>query len=104
MQRVFIERRFDLEPNLEVTVEIFAAEDRDGCFCCDYLITWPDRQERFYAAGGDGVQALLHALMHVEVRLATSQEYKDGKLTWLGTAYLGLPVTGTFSTAPPPPE
>ena len=102
MQKVFVERRYELEPNLEVAARIFAPEERDGCFCCDYLITWPDREKRFYGAGEDGIQALLHALMQVEVRLATSQEYKDGKLKWLGTSYLGLPSTESFSTAPPP--
>jgi hypothetical protein len=101
MKSTFVERHFDLEPGGKVVATIFAPKEHDGYYRCDYTIDWPDRQDHFYGAGEDAVQALLHALMHVEVRLTTSPEFKEGKLTWLGANCLGLPSTDAFRTAPP---
>jgi hypothetical protein len=99
MQNAFVERRFNLEPNLEVVATIFAPEERDGSFRCDWTITWPDRSKRFYGVGEDGVQALIIAMIMIETELTVSPEYKSGKLTWLGMQYLGLPSFETFKTA-----
>jgi hypothetical protein len=54
-----------------------------------------------YAAGIDGIQAIVMALQKIGAELYTSDEAKAGLLTWLGERNLGIPVVEAIADLVP---
>lgn len=96
MDSVFVERRLELRDGGDVIVRFFRPLPRDVDFCCDYQISWPDRERRFHGYGIDSVQALWAAMCNAHAQLLSSPESKAGRLLWLGVRDLGLPLAGGF--------
>lgn len=57
------------------------------------MLGWPVHQERGYACGEDGIQALMLAMKKVHIALIESDAYKQGRLKLWGQADLDLPPT-----------
>ena len=79
--------------DIQVPVRIFAPENNNTDWTCEYEIGWPDGTRKFAARGADSVQALLLALNMVGSELYTSDHHKAGNLialdSWKG---YGFPV------------
>jgi hypothetical protein len=92
MDSIFAERQLELSDGSAVIVRFFRPEPREVDHCCDYQISWPDRERRFHIYGIDAVQALILAMQAAHADLLSSPEGKSGLLLWLGERDLGLPL------------
>jgi hypothetical protein len=80
-------------------VRWFAPRPCEQDYCCDFEIAWPQGAATRSAFGIDPVQALQLAMFMVGAELVHGQPI-PGRVTWLESEDLGLPVS--TSTAPPP--
>lgn len=85
----FIERNYEIgDQNLICRFNLPNKTPRhiapNGEYRCDYAMIWPDRELRSYAMGTDSVQALMLAMSSVFSYIECSEEYKAGKLFYLG--------------------
>lgn len=97
----FVEREFWLVTqsrerrivSLRIEKPLRYARSEDGYYC-HYAIEGLQRNEVIErgAAGEDGAQALYHAMQIAMTSLVTSRAYQEGRLSWLGSPDLGLPV------------
>ena len=90
---IFVERRFGL--GNEEVVACFHAPTLapGGEYQCRWRIKWPHQEQRHYASGIDGVQALMLAMRTVHSELVQTEAYQSGKLTYLKQRDLDLPPT-----------
>lgn len=97
---VIARRVLSLAPNGEVVVVIGKPRPfpGGGDFFCPFKVEGLGSQRITRAGGVDAVQALELALRMVGTVLYTSQEYKDGRLTWEGgeNGSLGFPVAANI--------
>jgi hypothetical protein len=49
--------------DIYVPIRLFQPEEKGGEWICRYEIGWPDKVSAKFAAGGDSMQALVHAIM-----------------------------------------
>lgn len=86
----FIERVFELESGL-LTVRFYQPQPApEGGFGCRWTIDWPDGPATAVIFGLDGIQALMLSMRNAHGRLADSEAYRAGKLTWLEGTDLDL--------------
>ena len=83
--------------DIEVPVRLFQPEEDDGMWICPYEIDWPSERRAYFAAGVDGMQALILALRTISVEIYTSEYHEAGTLTWFepGRGY-GFPITSSL--------
>ena len=64
---------------------------------CRYEIDWPSGREAYFAAGVDGMQALILALRTISVEIYTSEHHEAGTLRWFepGRGY-GFPACSSL--------
>jgi hypothetical protein len=67
-------------------------DDGNQDWQCDYKIEGLGNAKVRQAVGVDPIQAIMLALTYLSTTLYFSDEYKDGKLSWLGGSDLGLPI------------
>lgn len=92
---VIATREFEMagDPPRQVLLEILEPNPDGVSWRCDIHISGLDQGAfSFYAMGVDPVQALYLALQNIASILYTSDEYKGGRLTWLGHRNLRLPT------------
>lgn len=80
----------------EVTITIGKPQkfsDGEDSYYCPFQITGMGDGKVSWAGGIDAVQALLLALEQIGFVLAESEEYKQGKISWIGSdkSNLGFP-------------
>jgi hypothetical protein len=79
--------------SISIEVRIFQPQARQGHWCCDYEIDWPEGTHKFSAGGADSMQALIIALNMIGAEIYTSNYHKSGDLrssdSWKG---YGFPV------------
>ena len=99
MTTVVVEREYQLlaKGRKKKTVVLQLAKPRpfpDGrdYYCVYRLQGLGDGDHTGRAGGVDGMQALYLAMQMAHVSLVCSCAYKEGRLTWLGSFDLGLPV------------
>jgi hypothetical protein len=85
----------------EVTVRIKRPVSDDGHYKCEYQIVGIGSGKVRYAAGADGMQALVLALQMIGTDLYTSEAAKEGQLTWFGSPNLGFPVSDAIADLVP---
>ncbi|MFT3722559.1 MAG: hypothetical protein QM773_03145 [Hyphomonadaceae bacterium] len=93
-------REFELagDPPEHVLLEILEAHPDGVNWRCGYHVTGLNQDAfSFYGMGVDAVQALHIAMQNAASILYTSEEYKAGRLTWLGMRNLGLPTADTIA-------
>lgn len=80
--------------NVDVAVRLHAPERQADDWICRYEIDWPRQKAERWGTGGDGIQAILHALQMIGAELYASEHHEAGRLSWLeaGAGY-GFPVT-----------
>jgi hypothetical protein len=84
----------DPDGNIEVEVRLFMPEKDDQAWICRYEIDWPTRVKRSFAAGVDGIQAILLALHKIGISLYASEYHKNGKLIWQDPGHgCGFPIS-----------
>jgi len=88
MDKPFVERRFDLDDGELVVCFQAPVKMPSGEFRCWLSIAWPEREVLRYAAGEDGVQALMLAMRLAYSELVESDAYKAGHLTLWGQSDL----------------
>lgn len=89
------ERVFDLYDGQIVKAIIYephCVDESDGDWACEYQIEGIGSGKTRKSYGVDGIQAFWLALTYVSTTLYFSEEFKTGKLTWLGKRELGLPI------------
>ena len=76
-----------------VRIELSAPESDAKGWRCNFTIGWPNRTQKGFGAGVDGIQALSIAMMNIAAQLYTSSYHRDGKLQWdkPGSGY-GFPI------------
>ena len=80
----------------EVPIYIHAPEESAVDWICRFEIGWPAGKAERWAAGVDGVQALLSAQQMIGAEIYTSQFHKLGQLEWLQPGHgFGFPVPHT---------
>jgi len=91
------------DANIPVVVSIGmpVAVDEGANYFCPFAITGLSRAHKGRAGGVDGVQALILALQLAATHLYTSDEWKSGRLLYLGERDLGLPVPESIRDIPP---
>ena len=96
-------RRLDLagETPGEVTVGIKRPVLDDGPYKCEYQIVGIGGGKVRAAMGGDSMQALVLALQAIGAELYTSEDAKEGRLTWFGSPNLGFPVSDVIADLVP---
>lgn len=90
---IFVERRFELSDTQLIARFGAPTEAVGGEFQCHYTLEWPEHQDRGYACGEDGIQALMLAMKKVHIALVKSDAYRQGQLTLWGQPDLDLPPT-----------
>ena len=90
---IFVERRFEMGDTDVVARFSTPTKATGGEFQCHYELDWPDHEDRGYASGEDGVQALMLAMKKVHFALVKSDAYRKGQLTLWGQLDLDLPPT-----------
>ncbi len=88
---LFITRKFQLDMESAVQLDICKPEPDGKDFKCTFHITGLGTSHISHAMGIDAVQAMSLALSKAAVILYTSEEYKQGRLTWHGSGDLELP-------------
>jgi len=83
---IFVERRFELSDTQLIARFGAPTEAVGGEFQCHYTLEWPEHQDRGYACGEDGIQALMLAMKKVHIALVKSDAYRQGQLTLSGAA------------------
>lgn len=94
---VIAARTLTLDGTLEAKIIIGRPQHfpNGGNWYCPYQTLNVGLEQVLYAAGIDEVQALILALSMIGAKLYTSDEYRDGRLTWDCGAVkgdLGFPV------------
>ena len=97
MGAVFVERRFELGPDHQVTLSLYRPRPDGDAWRCEYRIQWPGRERTFYGAGADSMQALISAMQNAHADLLSSPEAQAGALTWFGERDLDLPLARGFT-------
>ena len=90
--RKLIIRNNDGEVSGEVELRILMPIEAGDDFSCRYEIHWQGRVKISDVLGVDAVQALLLALQRLASEMYFSDEYKTGRLEWMGGNNLGLPL------------
>lgn len=90
---IFVERRFEMGDTDVVARFSTPTKATGGEFQCHYELDWPDHEDRGYASGEDGVQALMLAMKKMHFALVKSDAYRKGQLTLWGQLDLDLPPT-----------
>jgi len=99
---VIAERRLQLSGGTaEVIVTVGRPISDGNDYRCDFKITGLGYDKVQHAMGVDSVQALLLALMGIGARLYTSDEAREGRLTWLDSRNLGFPVPDNIADLVP---
>lgn len=80
--------------DIEIPIHIFAPEQKEKHWSCEFEVGWPDGTVRMAAGGIDSMQALHLALELIGAQIYASDHHASGKLEWLkpGQGY-GFPVT-----------
>ena len=96
-------RTLDLagEPSRAVTVAIKPPVADGGDYRCEFQIVGLGTDQIRHAMGIDGAQALMLALKLIGTVLYTSEESKQGRLTWLGCRNLDFPVPDSIADLVP---
>lgn len=96
-------RRLDLAGQTpgEVSVGIKRPVLEDGPYKCEYQIVGIGDGKVRAAMGGDSMQALVLALQAIGAELYTSEDAKEGRLTWFGSPNLGFPVSDAIADLVP---
>lgn len=84
-------RTYQLAEGQAVVLSVFNPELVEGDTVCKFRIAGLSREIESHAFGTDEIQAILLALTRAASILYTSDEYKSGQLSWLGSTDLGLP-------------
>lgn len=93
-----ITRQFDLADGSHVDVFIWQPEcSSDDYPTCSYLIRGLGDDRVRKSQSIDGMDAVMSAMKLIGTTLYSSQQYKNGDLTWLGARDLGLPLFGSGS-------
>jgi len=66
-------------------------------YFCPFEVSGLSHAQRGRAGGVDAAQALLLALQMAATHLYTSDEWKAGRLRWLGSRRLDLPVANSLN-------
>jgi hypothetical protein len=93
---IIAKRKLSLTPGEKVVVIIGQPRPFPDCddFFCPFKVEGLGHGRVIRAGGVDAIQALELALRMIGAVLYTSEEYKDGRLTWEGgtNGSLGFPV------------
>jgi len=94
------------ETEKEVVVKVGKPRvaDENGNYYCPFQIVGLGRDKINYAMGIDAVQAMLLGLSKIGIILYASEEWKEGRLRWIGDEQgdLGFPVPDSFVDLLPP--
>jgi hypothetical protein len=72
-------------------------KQKDGMWICRYEIDWPSGTKSHFAAGIDGMQALVLATGTVGAEIYASDYHKSGSLRWFeANQGYGFPVPPSF--------
>lgn len=85
-----------------VIVRVFVPVPDQDDFRCNFEIEGLAKPVSAYGMGVDALQALELALQQIGVRLYLSDEFKAGRLTFLGHPNLGFPVPYNLLDIVPP--
>ena len=81
----------DGKPELRVAIETPVVE-ADGNWVCGYEIQGPKTRIKGSFGGADAMQALVHAIYMIRLKLETCDEYLEGRLSLDGAKdHLDLP-------------
>ncbi|MAN47092.1 MAG: hypothetical protein GYB49_08380 [Alphaproteobacteria bacterium] len=87
MRDVFVEREIECATGDGLKkgyIQIFKPVQDQDDWRCDYSLKWADYEKSFYAMGVDSFQSLQLALYIVPTVVSISQDFKDGRLQFLG--------------------
>jgi hypothetical protein len=83
--------------DVQVPVRLFQPEEKDGMWICLYEIDWPHGTKSHFAAGIDGMQALVLAIHTVGAEIYASDYHKSRSLRWFEpNGGYGFPVPPSF--------
>jgi hypothetical protein len=63
-----------------IPIRVFAPEQEDNAWSCQYQIDWPEGTQDMKAGGADSMQALIIAIKMIGADLYSSSYHKSGKL------------------------
>ncbi|EGF93651.1 hypothetical protein ABI_20920 [Asticcacaulis biprosthecium C19] len=93
IQDAVLIRRFDLKPGGHVDIFVWKPEPHGRNDArCPYRIVGIGAEKLYHGYGVDPVQAMSLTLQAISTKLYTSEAYRSGNLTWLGSRDLGLPL------------
>jgi hypothetical protein len=76
-------------------------QEADGNWFCGHEIQGPKTSIKGSFGGGDAMQALVHAIYMVRLKLETCDEYLEGRLSYDGAKdYVDLPDPGLHQHHP----
>ncbi|HEX3653754.1 MAG TPA: hypothetical protein VHU18_13125 [Rhizomicrobium sp.] len=84
----YIRRQLKLDKEQDVYVDIFCPIEEpgtDGHYSCAYCINGLSKTLASFGMGIDAVQALYITLQLIGNRLSSTEEFKSGRLTWVGS-------------------
>lgn len=88
-----LHRQFELDEDGRVDLCVWRPfAETDVRWACTFLIEGLGAKKPKNAYGVDAAQALRLCLIKASTDLYTSEAYKEGRLTWLGSRDLGLPM------------
>uniref|UniRef100_UPI00403F6C9D DUF6968 family protein n=1 Tax=Asticcacaulis sp. DW145 TaxID=3095608 RepID=UPI00403F6C9D len=86
-------RQFELDEDGSVDLYVWRPfAETDARWACTFLIEGLGAKKPKNAYGVDAAQALCLCLIMASTDLYTSEAYKKGRLAWLGSRDLGLPM------------
>jgi hypothetical protein len=91
MTSVIAERALDYFGDAGIehgAARIFLPYDEGQNWRCDYELSWPGYQHKFYVCGDDSWQALQLAMQIIPVMISVTDDFKAGRLGWLGERVL----------------
>jgi hypothetical protein len=83
----------DADKEVAIPIRIYAPQQKDEAWSCNYQIDWPEGTQTMSSWGIDSVQALILALQMIGADIYTSSYHKSGNLMFEapGRGY-GFPV------------
>jgi hypothetical protein len=83
--RELFARTITFDHHLDIKIIIFEPIELEMGWECKYQIQWPNKQNLIFSAHGiDKLQSLLYCLRLIDERIKLDNDWKDGKITWLG--------------------
>lgn len=82
----------DGAPNFHIRIGRPKLAPENDCWFCSYELVGPSTSRRGRSGGVDAMQALILALNMLAVDVEFSEESEQGRLSWLESKDVGLPL------------